>query len=126
MLMYNSTAHPIQIVNGSTYVREIRGFIGGDIVRTLPKEKIMLSVKKESVYLHGDYGFPAYEKVWVEEPDNPSIIHSRYGGIIVSAWYAQEAERAGYDISRLWIVCDPVYEDRSKSRMIGVRGLSKW
>jgi len=126
MRMYNAVAHPIHFVEGATHVPEIRAFVGGNVVMTFPKDEIMLSVRKESKYLHSSFGFPAYEKVFVGAPDSPDIIPDHYDGIVVSAWYAQEAQRLGYDLSRLWLVCDPVFEDETKTRQIGVRGLSKY
>jgi len=135
--IFNGCAHNVNIITDVTYVEKIRKFVGDVVISTIPKNHMLNAVVRTKVgYDIIDYGeilfdeegltgkssldvvIPTYEK----EITNCDPLPSGYDIYIVSALYASAAAKMGVDTSRLWTICDPVYNPDG-DRVLGCRGI---
>lgn len=122
--MINNTPHPINIIdtNDVRFDSSIRKYVasaGTEPLVTIPSAGV-LNAKISTVGAEAIDGIPVFDKV-IEGCDplpDDGEIH------IVSALYASAAAKAGFDMSRIMLVADPVMSEDGKT-FIGCRGLAK-
>ncbi len=116
-LIYNGTPHAINVVKNAVFNPDIRKYIGGTVVLSIPSTG-MLSAAVKTVALSPLNDIPVFGKAF----DGVDPLPDGYNVYIVSAMYASAAKAAGVDTSKLYTVADPVYTDDGNS-FVGCRGL---
>ena len=135
--IFNGCAHNVNIITDVRYVEKIRKYVGDKVVSTIFMNYMLSAVVRTKVgYDIIDYGeilfdeegltgqssldvvIPTYEK----EISNCDPLPPGYDIYIVSALYASAADMMGMDTSKLWTICDPVYNPDG-DRVLGCRGI---
>ena len=126
MRIFNGTPHEITVIADDCieYNATIRKYIVRDgaelnIVARIPSDGV-LSAKMETVQTKAIENIPVFEKKIVGCDPVPN----EYDVVVVSALYATAAQAAGYDVSRLYTIGDPVYS-RDGRTILGCRGIAK-
>ena len=125
MNIINNTPHSISIIstNDTKFDPTIRKWVapeGTAPLKVITTSGIILNARIETKEGALVEGIPCFEKS-IEGCDplpDDGCVH------IVSALYASAAAKAGYDMSRVLLVADPVMTPDGKS-FVGCRGLAK-
>lgn len=115
MKIYNGTAHDICIIKNAIYDKNIRKWVGGEVVKKIPKNK-PLNVHVDTTYIDEKDGIP----ICVKSAPFTSDLPYGYDMYIVSMSYAMVHGQT--EDERLYVVADTVVDIRSK-KVIGCRGL---
>lgn len=112
MTIFNGTPHPIHIIKGAVFKAEIRKYIGGKIVTTIPSNG-MLSAEIYTNSLGTYNDIPVFNKGILGCDPLPV----GYDVIIVSQLYASALRASGELSNNVYTVADPVYSEDGKSFM---------
>lgn len=115
--IFNGTPHSINIVEGSIFNPSIRKFVGGNVVLSIPSNG-MLNAKVNTIELNPTNGIPTFGKAF----EGVDSLPDGFDIYIVSAMYASASLKSGVDMSKLFTIADPVYNDEGTT-FIGCRGI---
>lgn len=123
-MIINNTPHQINVIDPSDshFDPAIRKYVapaGTNPIITIPSSGI-LNARISTVDADPVDGIPCFDKCidGCDPLPDDGAIH------IVSALYASAAAKAGFDMSRIMLVADPVMSEDGKT-FIGCRGLAK-
>lgn len=122
--IYNGTSHAINIYKDCEYIEASRRYIksiNGQLVRTIPANVLMLNARMKLTDLGAVDGIPRTGKTFKFKDVDP--LPPGYDIYIVSALYATAAKQMGMDMSQIYTVSDPVYND--DGHLIGCLGICK-
>lgn len=120
MKIYNGLAHELTVFENSTYVPELRKWVGGNVVKILPKMKPM-NVHTKSVYAGEIGGIPLFKRQILGAAKLPY----GYDIYIVSAAYAAMYELLYAEPAELYVVSSNVY-DIHGVHVLGCRGIQRY
>lgn len=118
--VYNGTPHEINIVVGATFSKELRKFLGGEVVETIPSDGT-LNAKIDTVEIAPIGDIPVFAK----NISGFDPLPEGYDVYVVSMLYATAYKVANPDDDRIYTVADPVMSDDGKT-FRGCRGIAKF
>lgn len=116
--IFNGTPHAINVVQGSEFVADMRKYVGGEVIKSIPSNG-MLNAKITTVEGGVIDGIPVYAKQFTGVDPLPE----GFDIYIVSALYSGAAQKQGVDLSKIYTVADPVYSPDGLT-IVGCRGIA--
>ena len=120
MKIFNGTPHEINVVVGATFSPEIRKYIGGEVVATLPSNGA-LNAKIDTIEVAPAGDIPVFDK----KISGYDALPEGYDVYVVSMLYATAITANGQNTGNIYTVADPVMSEDGKT-FRGCRGIAKF